>query len=145
MEFTNTGGLNWQYADVRTEEYNVYPYGTQAYETNGNFFAWLGTTGDEGRIDFLGGGASYCSVLVSTASGVTLDAYDSDDQLIATSGWANNNTSTRTFTRLTVEAPAGETIAYVMVHDTGNYWLMDDLCTDANKAVMPVPDSCASI
>ena len=66
MEFTNTGGLNWQYADVRTEEYNVYPYGTQAYETNGNFFAWLGTTGDEGRIDFLGGGASYCSVLVST-------------------------------------------------------------------------------
>lgn len=139
MQFTTTGPLNWKYGDIRTDKYNVYPYGEQAYETNGNFFAWLGTLGDQGRIDFLGGGASYCSVLVSTASGLTLDAYDSDDTLIATSGWADNNTSTRTFTRLTVEAPAGETIAYVMIHDTGNFWLMDDLCTDANKAVIPVP------
>ena len=139
MQFTTTGELNWKYGDIRTDKYNVYPYGTQAYETNGNFFAWLGTLGDEGRIDFLGGGASYCSVLISTASGLTLDAYDSDDTLIATSGWADNNTSTRTFTRLTVEAPAGKTIEYIMIHDTGNFWLMDDLCTDANKAVIPVP------
>ncbi len=139
MQFTNTGGLNWQYGDIRTDKYNVYPYGTEAYDTNGNFFAWLGPTGDAGRIDFLGGGASYCSVLVSTVSGVTLDAYDSDDNLIATSGWADSNVGERKFTRLTVEAPAGQTIAYVMVHDTGNYWLMDDLCTDANKAVIPVP------
>ncbi|MDH3976805.1 MAG: M64 family metallopeptidase [Deltaproteobacteria bacterium] len=139
MEFTTTGSLNWKYGDIRTEKYNVYPYGHAGYETNGNFFAWLGTLGDQGRIDFLGGGASYASILVSTGSGLTLDAYDSDDTLIATSGWAGSNTSTRTFTRLTVEAPAGETIAYVMVHDTGNFWLMDDLCTDANKAVIPVP------
>ncbi len=139
MQFTNTGGLNWQYGDIRTGKYNVYPYINQEYEINGNFFAWLGPDGAEGRIDFLGGGASYCSVLVSTSSGVTLDAYDSDDTFLASSGAAGNNTSTRTFTRLTVEAPAGETIAYVLVHDTGNYWLMDDLCTDANKAVIPVP------
>lgn len=85
LQFTTTHGLNWRYADIRTEVYNVYPYGTAAYETNGNFFAWLGTTGDTGRIDFLGGGATYCSVLVSTASGVTLDAYNSEDTLISTS------------------------------------------------------------
>ena len=139
MQFTSTGSLNWVYGDILTGKYNVNPHGSQAYETNGNFFAWLGTLGDEGRIDFLGGGASYCSVLVSTSSGLTLDAYDSDDNLIATSGWADPNTSTTTFTRLTVEAPANETIAYVMVHDTGDFWLMDDLCTDANKAVIPVP------
>jgi len=139
MQFTSTGELNWKYGDIRTEKYNVYPYGGAYYETNGNFFAWLGTLGDQGRIDFLGGGASYCSVLVSTGSGLILDAYDSEDTLIATSGWADNNTSTRTFTRLTVEAPAGETIAYVLIHDTGNFWLIDDLCTDANKAVIPVP------
>lgn len=139
MRFTSTGALNWKYGDIRTEKYNVYPYGGAWYETNGNFFAWLGTLGDQGRIDFLGGGASYCSVLVSTGSGLTLDAYDSDDTLIATSGWAVPNTGTRTFTRLTVDAPSGETIAYVLVHDTGNFWLIDDLCTDANKAVIPVP------
>jgi hypothetical protein len=139
MEFTTTGSLNWVYGDIRTGKYNVDHTGVNGYVTNGNFFAWLGTLGNQGRIDFLGGGASYCSVLVSTASGLTLDAYDSDNTLIATSGWAGNNTFTGKFTRLTVEAPAGKTIAYVMVHDTGNFWLMDDLCTDANKAVIPVP------
>jgi hypothetical protein len=139
LQFTSTGALNWKYGDIRTENYNIYPHGDEGYETNGNFFAWLGTLGDQGRIDFLGGGASYCSVLVSTGSGLILDAYDSDDTLIATSGWANNNWMTRTFTRLTVEAPAGETIAYVLIHDTGNFWLIDDLCSDANKAVIPVP------
>ncbi len=139
LQFTTTAGLDWIYGDIRTGEYNVYPYGDQAYETNGNFFAWLGTTGDVGRIDFLGGGATYCSALVSTASGLALDAYNSEDTLISTSGWASSNVHTRTFTRLTVEAPAGETIAYVLIHDTGNYWLIDDLCTDANKAVIPVP------
>lgn len=139
MEFTTTGTLNWVYGDIRTGKYNVDHTGVHGYVTNGNFFAWLGTLGDQGRIDFLGGGASYCSVLVSTASGLTLDAYDSNDTLIATSGWAGDNTFSGKFTRLTVEAPAGKTIAYVMVHDTGNFWLMDDLCTDANKAVIPVP------
>ena len=139
MEFTTTGSLNWKYGDIRTGKYNVDPSGDKGYVTNGNFFAWLGTLGDEGRIDFLGGGASYCSVLVSTASGLTLDAYDSNDNFLATSGWAVNNTFTGDFTRLTVDAPAGTTIAYVRIHDTGNFWLMDDLCTDANKAVIPVP------
>jgi len=139
MEFTTTGTLNWIYGDIRTGYYNVNHSGELGYVTNGNFFAWLGTLGDQGRIDFLGGGASYCSVLVSTASGLTLDAYDSSDTLIATSGWSGNNTFSGEFTRLTVDAPAGQTIAYVMIHDTGNFWLMDDLCTDANKAVIPVP------
>jgi hypothetical protein len=139
LKFTTTLGLDWVYGDIRTDKYNVYPYNAQNYETNGNFFAWLDTTGDMGRIDFLGGGATYCSVLVSTLSGLTLDAYNSEDVLISTSGWATNNINTRTFTRLTVDAPAGETISYVMIHDSGNYWLIDDLCSDANKAVMPVP------
>lgn len=139
MQFTTSGVLNWQYGDIRTGRYNVSPYHAGDYVTNGNFFAWLGTLGDWGRIDFIGGGASYCSVLVSTGSGLTLDAYDSDDNLIATSGWADNNLGSGFFTRLTVEAPADETIAYVLIHDTGNFWLIDDLCTDANKVVIPVP------
>jgi len=96
LRFTATSGLNWRYGDIRTGNYNVFPYGAALYETNGNFFGWLGTTGDAGRIDFIGGGATYCSVLASTASGVTLDAYNSDNALIATSGWAANNLSTST-------------------------------------------------
>ena len=30
-------------------------------------------------------------------------------------------------------------MAYVVMHDTGNFWLIDDLCTDAEPAVAPVP------
>ena len=139
LKFTTTYGLNWRYADIRTGYYNVYPYGSQAYECRGNFFAWLGVTGDAGRIDFPGGAATYCSILVSTYSGVVVDAYNSDNQLISTSGWASSNINTRTFTRLTVDAPAGDFISYVIIHDTGNYWLLDELCTDAKPAVIPVP------
>lgn len=134
LEFTTTLGLDWIYGDIRTGKYNVYPYGHQGYETNGNFFAWLGVWGDQGRIDFPKGTATYISVLVSTSSGVKMDAYDVDGKFLATSGWAENNLHTRTFTRLTIEAPG---MAYVIVHDTGNYWLIDDLCTDAPGAPLP--------
>ncbi len=138
IKFTTTYGINWRYGDIRTGKYNVYPYGHQGYETNGNFFAWLGVTGDVGRIDFTEG-ATYMSVLVSTYSGLKLDAYDKDGNFIATSGWATDNIFTRTFTRLTVEAPPGKTIAYIIIHDTGNYWLIDDLCTDASPVCIPIP------
>ena len=131
MRFITSEGLDWVYGDIRTGKYNVYPYGHQGYECNGNFFAWLGVTGDWGRIDFAAP-ATYFSVLVSTYSGVKLEAYDADGNFLATSGWATNNIHTRTFTRLTVEAPEGKTIAYIMVHDTGNYWLIDDICTDVS-------------
>lgn len=136
IEFTTTQGINWRYGDVRTGDYNVRPYGGAQYETNGNFFAWLGVAGDAGRITFTGGTASYVSVLVSTYSGVTVEAYDANGTFLATSGWASDNLNTRTMTRLTVEAPD---IAYVVIHDTGNYWLMDDLCTDAGPVCKPLP------
>ena len=134
MQFTTTYGIDWRYGDIRTGKYNVYPYGHQGYETNGNCFAWLGVTGNVGRIDFTEGTATYLSVLVSTYSGLKLDAYDVNDNFLATSGWAESNIHTRTFTRLTVEAPG---MAYVLIHDTGNYWLIDDLCTDAPGVPSP--------
>lgn len=136
VKFTTTSGVNWRYGDIRSENYNVYPYNGAFYEINGNFFSWLGETGDSGRVTFTGGTASYVSVLVTTYLGVTMEAYDKDGVLLATSGWASGNLSTRTMTRLTVEA---EGIAYVIVHDTGNYWLMDDMCTDAPGVCRPVP------
>ena len=134
VEFTTPYGVDWVYGDIRTGAYNVYPYGTREYETNGNFFAWLGPTEDSGRIDFTEGTATYLSVLVSTYSGLIMDAYDANDNFLATSGRANSNINTGTFTRLTLEAPG---MAYVLVHDTGNYWLIDDLCTDATGVPTP--------
>jgi hypothetical protein len=127
VTFTTTDGQDWLYADWRTGNYNG-PYPNGAYTSNGYFCAWLGPDQDSGRIDFTEGTATYLSLLTSTSSGVTIDAYDSSDNLIANSGWAENNLDTGEMTRLIVSAPE---IAYVIIHDTGNYWLIDDICTDA--------------
>lgn len=123
MTFTTTMGYDWVYGDIRTGRYNVYPYGHAGYECNGNFFAWLGPYQGLGRIDFTGATARTVSTLTSTQYGTYLEAYDSDGNLLA-SDYAGPNTFTRTMTEITVSASS---IAYVIVHDTGNYWLIDDL------------------
>jgi hypothetical protein len=133
VSFTTTMGYDWIYADIRTGSYNARSLTDPSvnfgdYVVNGYFCTWLGVMGDQGRIDFTLGTASYFSCLVSTGSGVTIDAYDSEDNFIAESGWASGNLGTYTFTRLTVEAPE---MAYIIVHDTGNYWEIDDIVTDA--------------
>jgi hypothetical protein len=119
---------NWIYGDKTTGKYPVDPYGSRRFVCNGNFFALLGPKMGEGRIDFVNGPASYISVLTSTASGVTIDAYDSNGNKIASSGFVSDNTHTGKFTRLTIQHPG---IAYVIIHDSGSNWLIDDLVTDA--------------
>lgn len=132
-QFSNTNGLDWQYGDVRTANYNVNEYGTGAYTTNGNFFAWLGEKGDVGRIDFAGSTATYFSCLVSTSS-LTLTAYDDSDGVVD-SATATDNRGTDKMTQLTV---SGAAISYVTVSDTGNFWLIDDICTDATSPCIPL-------
>ncbi len=129
LTFSTTLGYDWIYGDVRTGNYNAQSltdptvnHGT--YVVNGYFFAWLGPNQGEGRIDFTDGDASYISILTSTNSGLEMDAYNSNNVEIATSGWASGNYGSLTFTRLTIQAP---NMAYVLIHDTGNYWLIDDL------------------
>ena len=122
MVFTTTDGYDWIYGDWRIGYNGPYPDG--AYYSNGNLFAWLGENQGTGRIDFTGATASYLSILTSTSSGLTMDAYGSDNNWLANSGWADSNINTGEMTRLTISAP---NMAYVLVHDSGNYWLIDDL------------------
>jgi len=122
MVFTTTDGYDWIYGDWRAGYNGPYPNGS--YFSNGNFFAWLGENQGTGRIDFTGATATYLSILTSTATGLTLDAYDSDNNWLTNSGWADSNVDTGEMARLTVSAP---NMAYVLVHDSGNYWLIDDL------------------
>jgi len=130
LQFTTTEGYDWVYADWRTGEYNG-PYPDGEYYSNGNFFAWLGPNQGAGRIDFTESGATYLQVWVSSAFGLTADAYDASGTLIDTESVAAN-LDTGQMARLRVEAPPGQTISYVIFHDTGNYWLIDDLSTDAS-------------
>ncbi|NYT05990.1 MAG: hypothetical protein GKC04_06430 [Methanomicrobiales archaeon] len=132
--FTTTMGYDWIYADIRTGGYNM------RYPLVGNFCTWLGVSGDEGRIDFTDGTATYFSALVSTPSYIQLDAYDENGVLVDSATFSGSNLDTGKMIRLTVQAPA---IAYVMMHDSGNYWIMDEICTDApgvESDGTPVPE-----
>lgn len=126
MFFTTTQGYDWIYGDKTTGRYNVYPYGSGDYVCNGNFFAWLGPNQGAGRITFIGDTARNVSLKTSSNSGLYLKAYDADDRLIDIDH-AGGNTGTGTLSTLSV---SGENIAYVLAHDSGNYWLVDDLVVE---------------
>jgi len=118
MTFTSTEGYDWIYSDIRTGKYN-YPF----YWVNGNFCAWLGPYQGVGRIDFTGATAKTISLSYSGYYTVYLEAYDSQGNLIdSVSG--PPNTGTGKMDRLSV---SGLNIAYVLIHDLGNYWIIDDL------------------
>jgi len=121
-----TTGAEWKYGDVSAGTW-TYPL----YWCNGNFWASLegapGFPGATGRIDFPNG-ANYVSVLESGGSPTLLEAYDASGILIDSAGPTIDNRGSSTFDRLTVE---GNGISYVLIHDTGQFWVIDDLCTDA--------------
>jgi len=139
VTFSTTDRQDWLYGDIRTGRYNVYPYGSQAYRCNGNFFAWLGPNQGRGRIDFTQGPATSFTVQYSSASTVHLEAYGADNSMLAHSiGTGNLYNPLGT---LTVSAPS---IAYVIFHDSGNYWLIDDVqitLADVELLSVKVPDS----
>ena len=114
----------WKYA-TKGLGMNIYPYGTGAYVVNGESGAWCDTIGNQGKVTF-DDDMCHVSVLVSTYSGVEIDAYDRDDVWIANSGRAAGNLRTMNFTRLSIDRNECD-IAYVIIHDSGNYWLIDDM------------------
>jgi hypothetical protein len=129
VQFTTTGGYTWLVGDFATENYNgKYPAG--AYMSHGTHWAWLGVNQGAGRIDFPKGPAAYFSVLVSNDTPVYLDAYDTYDSLLATAGPAPVSTNTGHMTELKITRAIAD-MAYVVVHDTGNYFEIDDVCTNA--------------
>lgn len=130
LQFTTTQGYDWIYGDWRTGNYNG-PYPDGGYYSNGNFFAWLGVNQGAGRVDFTEGCATYIQVFVSSYYGLTADAYYSDGTWAASASVAGNY-DTGELARLRVDAPPGDCFHYVIFHDTGNYWLIDDLSTDAS-------------
>ena len=129
LQFTTTQGYDWVYGDWRTGSYNG-PYPNGAYYSDGNFFAWLGPNQGAGRIDFTQGCATYLQVWVSSYSGLSADAYYVNGTLASTAS-VSGNLNTGQLARLRVDAPPGDCFSYVILHDTGNFWLIDDLSTDA--------------
>jgi hypothetical protein len=135
-----TTGEPWLYTDVTTGMYNAssWPPGsgwnTGEYWINDLVAAWTTETGGSGKVAFNNQDATYVGVNYSSFGTFCLDAYDANDNLInSASGPANlrylhgNSSGPGT---LRVE---GSNIAYVMLHDTGNYWVVDNFRTDASS------------
>ena len=127
VQFTTTAGFDWIYGDWRTGSYNG-PYPDGSYTSNGNIFAWLGPNQGLGRIDFDLGVAKSVSTRYSSFSTVKLEAFDSDGILLDIDE-GGGNLDSGSLNTLAVEAP---NIAYVFVHDSGNYWLIDDFEFELN-------------
>lgn len=125
VEFKTTDGQNWLTGDWAYRYNGKYPSG--AYTSGGQKWAWLGTSQGSGIIDFTDGEASYVSVYTSTYSGLVLEAYADDGTFLESSNWADRNLRTGTMTQLSITRPTAD-IGYVIVHDTGNFWLIDWLC-----------------
>ena len=140
-----TTGIPWLYADATTNNYNIssWPsgtvWGTGNYWINEDVGAWTSEFGDNGKIAFNDHNATYIQTDYASGSEFFLEAYDSADQLLGiASGPANlrySNSNPYGPGTLRVNAPSGKTIAYALVHDTGNTWCIDNVITDAGGIV----------
>ncbi len=129
IQFTTTNGYTWLVGDFATGMYNgKYPSG--GYTSQGTHWAWLGPDESAGRIDFLDGPASNFSILVSGNTPVEVDAYSASNEELAVAGPITSNYDTGTMDELSISSDTAN-IAYVIVHDDGNYWLLDSMCTNA--------------
>lgn len=147
VAFLMTGGYPWIYGDSSTGTWNTrsidlgYGYYGQAYQHYGNVFAFLGTEGQAGRgiIDFTNNDGTWFRTGYTSASYFYLEGYDVNDTLIAsTSGLGNLNQSDMGWLR--IDAPAGQYFDYVVVHDTGNYFLVDNMSGDATGVGGVIPE-----
>ena len=137
---TIAGGSDWIGRDHSTGNYNTQSTngtGTGGYWLNGNGFATtaLDSTGDGGKITFDNGDATYVSLDYTAANTFYLEAYDAVGNLLdVDTGAANYNTGGPGSLYV---SHATTNISYVIVHDAGNFWIVDDIQTDATGITVP--------
>jgi len=158
---SGAGGSEWVARDATSNNYNVssWPSGTV---WNGGYY-WiydlvctttaLDYSGNDGIIRFMDADATYVELGYTSGSTLWLMAYDINDNLIdQDSGPANrryvegNESGPGT---LRVDWNGSDHIAYVVVHDSGNFWVVDNITTDASVRILTcdiyVPDDYPTI
>jgi len=143
LQFTNTAGYDWVYGDATTGNYNVSnnlgdSWGSGNWNMEGYVFAWLGVAQGMGRIDFLSKDGSYFTTGYNSYYDFYVEAYDEFDNLIDSQVGAPNTQAQGNYQLdyLTV-ASASPNIAYVLLHDSGNFWLADNMSGDASDVYRP--------
>lgn len=145
LQFTTTDGYDWIYGDANSNGWNVRnQYGETWNQANywitDYGFASLGPAQGSGRIDFTNKDGSFFATEYCAFSNFYVEAYDINDNLIdqAVGGanlyYANGNTTGPGY--LSVSS-ASNNIAYIMLHDTGNFWLVDNMSGNATGVTPP--------
>ncbi len=143
LQFTTTGDYDWVYADITTGLYNATSdngdvYGTGNYFMSGNVCTWLGPNANVGRIDFLNQDGSWFTTGYCSLSDFFLEAYDKfDNQIDVSVGAPNTQDMGGTGLNYLTVSSADNNIAYVLLHDTGNYWIADNMSGDASDVEDP--------
>lgn len=102
----------------------------------------LDSSGNDGKISFDNADATYVDIQYCCNSNFFLEAYRADGTMIdsavggANLRFANGNAGGPGL--LSVTWNGVDHIAYVIVHDTGNFWVLDNVRTDASD-VTPAP------
>lgn len=145
ISFVDFNGYDALYADCSLGGYNCedmngsYDYGN--YYIFDNIGLWAGPNADaQGVIvDFTSNDGTWFSTGYSANSDFYVDAYLTDGSTVSVTG-GNNYGVAMDF--LTVSATSGTYIDYVVLHDTGNYWLADNMSGDTSGVnVVPEPST----
>ncbi len=141
FEALTPGGEDWIVFDPTSKPegaiYNVssWPSGQQWGDGNywmyGYVTTWTSQPGAGGKIIFENAGTVFVELGYCCATHLTLTAYDANDIAIDSDiGLANLRfTNDNDFGpgTLRVDAPSGNLISYVIIHDEGNLWTVDNI------------------
>lgn len=143
-------GQSWIASDATTGAYNASSWPSGQAWNGGEYWihdyaaAWTGAVGNDGRISFDNEDATFVQLAYSAGYALFLEAYDSVGSMIDVDSGPGNlryfNGNPSGPGTLRVDAPAGQYISYVLVHDSGDFWIVDNVETDASGVVIsPIP------
>jgi len=144
VSFQSFNGFPSIYGDSSTGNYNTtsddlnQTWNAGSFHHNGFFWLWAGPNANaQGvKVDFTQNNGTWFTTGYSSASSFTVEVHHTDATSVNFVGAANTGGP---MGYINAVASAGKFIDYVVLHDTGNAWLVDDMSGDAD-GVSTVPE-----
>jgi len=145
VTFEDAFGYTSRYGDSRTNNYNTtsddmnQSWNSGNWHHNGYMWLWAGpdASAQGVTIDFTNNDGTWFETGYSSSSTFYVDAYLTDGTMVNVTGAANTGGP---MGYLTVTATTGLFIDYIVLYDTGNQWLVDDMSGNASDVNTPVPE-----
>jgi hypothetical protein len=144
ISFHSFDGYPSIYGGSQTNLYHTYSddlgigWNDQLHHHNGYVWLWASpdATAEGVIVDFNNNDGTFFSTGYSSNSDFYVVAHMADASVVSVLGGSNLGFPMQ---YLTVNATAGTFIDYVVLHDSGNEWLIDDVSGDAT-GVNPIPE-----